>query len=77
LKHKREIGQLLPQTHSPELDYSLFMSVMMVLTSERVEKRSGATPAAFPTPIFAGIASVSVFGVSPLPLIAIVQGVYI
>jgi hypothetical protein len=53
--------------------YSLFMVVMMVLTSERVEKRPGVTPAAFP-PIFTGTASVSVFRVSPPPLIAIVEG---
>jgi hypothetical protein len=39
-----------------------------VLTSERVEKRPGATPAAFSPPIFAGTASVSVFHVSLLPL---------
>jgi hypothetical protein len=56
------------------VDYSLFMAVIMVLTSERVEKRPGVTPAAFPPPIFAGTASVSVFHVSPLPLIAIVEG---
>jgi hypothetical protein len=46
----------------------------MVLMSERVEKSLGATPAAFPLPIFARTASVSVFHVSTLPLIAIVQG---
>jgi hypothetical protein len=39
---------LLPQTHSPEVDNSLFMAVMMVLMLERMEKRHGATPAAFP-----------------------------
>jgi hypothetical protein len=43
------------------VDYSLFMAVMMVLMSERVEKRLGATQAAFPPPIFAGIASISCF----------------
>jgi hypothetical protein len=43
------------------MNYSLFMAVIMVLMLERVEKRSGATPAAFPSPIFAGTASVSVF----------------
>jgi hypothetical protein len=59
------------------VDYSLFMAVMMVLTSERVEKRPGVTPAAFPAPIFTGTASVSVFHFSPLPWIAIVQGIYI
>jgi hypothetical protein len=48
------------------------MAVMMVLTSERVEKHPGATPAAFPPPIFAGTASVFVFRISPPPLIAIV-----
>jgi hypothetical protein len=58
--------KLLPQTHSPEVDYSLFIAVMMVLTSERVEKRPRMTPTVFPPPIFAGIASVSVFHV-PLP----------
>jgi hypothetical protein len=56
------------------VDYSLFMKVMMVLTSERVEKRPRATPAAFPPPIFAGTASVSVFHVSPPPHFAIVEG---
>jgi hypothetical protein len=60
------------------VDYSLFMVVMMVLTSERVEKRPGVTPAAFPPPIFAGIASISVFHVSPPPHFAIVEeGLYI
>jgi hypothetical protein len=40
----------------------------MVLTSDRVEKRPGATPEAFPPPIFAETASVSMFRVSPPPL---------
>jgi hypothetical protein len=35
------VDKLLPKTHSPEVDYSLFMAVMMVLTSERVEKCLG------------------------------------
>jgi hypothetical protein len=56
------------------VDYSLFMAVMMVLMSERVEKRPGATPIAFPLPIFTRIASVSVFHVSSLPRIAIAEG---
>jgi hypothetical protein len=46
----------------------------MVLTSERVEKRPGATPAAFPPPIFAEMTSISVFRVSPPPHFVIVQG---
>jgi hypothetical protein len=44
------------------------MGVMMVLTSERVGKRPGATPTAFPPLIFTGIASISVFRVSPPPV---------
>jgi hypothetical protein len=54
------------------VDYSLFMAVMMVLASERVEKRPRETPVAFPPPIFAGTTFVSVFHVSPLPLIMII-----
>jgi hypothetical protein len=57
------------------VDYSLFMAVMMVLTSERVEKHPGATPAAFSPLIFAGITSVSLFHVSPLPRLGIIEGV--
>jgi hypothetical protein len=57
------------------VDYSLFMMVMMVLTSERVEKCPGATLAAFSPPIFNGTTSVSVFHVSLPPLD--VGGIYI
>jgi hypothetical protein len=39
----------------------------MVVMSERLEKRSGVTPAVFPSPIFTETASVSVFRVSPPP----------
>jgi hypothetical protein len=56
------------------VDYSLFMLVMMVLISERVEKCPGATPAAFPPPIFAGTASVFEFHVSPSPPLGIFKG---
>jgi hypothetical protein len=60
------------------VDYSLFMVVMVVLTSERVEKHPEATPAAFPPSIFAGITSVSVFHVSPPPHLGIIEaGLYI
>jgi hypothetical protein len=56
------------------VEYSLFMAVMMELMLKRVEKRPGVTPAVFPPPIFAGIASVSVFRVSPPPPFTIVEG---
>jgi hypothetical protein len=57
------------------VEYSLFMAVIMVLTSERVEKRPRATPAAFPPPNFVGTAFVSVFLCRLL--IAIFEGVFI
>jgi hypothetical protein len=53
------------------------MAMMMVLMSNRVEKRPGVTPTAFPAPIFAGTTSVSMFHVSPLPRIANTEGVFI
>jgi hypothetical protein len=39
------------------VDYSLFMAVSMVVMLKMLEKRPGATPEAFPPPIFVGIAS--------------------
>jgi hypothetical protein len=56
------------------VEYCLFMAMMMVLMSERVEKHTGATPAVFLSPIFAGTVSVYVFHVSPPPRIAIAEG---
>jgi hypothetical protein len=56
------------------MEYSLFMAVMMVLTSERVEKHLRVTPVVFPPPIFVGIAFVSLFHVSLPPPLAIVDG---
>jgi hypothetical protein len=46
-------NKLLTGTHSSEVDYSLFIMVMVVLVMlERLEKRPGASLAAFPPPIF-------------------------
>jgi hypothetical protein len=59
------------------VDYSLFMAVMMVLMSERVEKHPGVTLAVFPPQIFTGTASISVFLVSPPPPIGNTEGVFI
>jgi hypothetical protein len=39
--------------------------VTVLVMSERLEKRPGATPVAFPPPIFAGTTFVSWFHVSP------------
>jgi hypothetical protein len=54
MKNKREIQWLLPQTHSPKVDYSLFIMVMKVESLERVE----ITPAA-PHRIFSPLIFVS------------------
>jgi hypothetical protein len=43
------------------------MMVAVLVMLERLEKRPGATLAAFSPPIFAGTTSVSLFRVSPLP----------
>jgi hypothetical protein len=59
--------------HSLEVDYFLFMAVMMVLTSERVEKRLEVTPTVFPPPMFAGTSSISLFHVSPSLRLGIVE----
>jgi hypothetical protein len=64
----------MSQTHSLEVDYSLFMAVMMVLMLERVKKRRRATSAAFLPPIFAGTTYVSIFHVSLPPCITIIEG---
>jgi hypothetical protein len=79
LKYKRErVIKLLPQTHCPEEDYSLFMAMSMVLMLEKLEKHLGATPAAFPPPIFVGTTSIYVFRVSlPPPLGNTEGGLYI
>jgi hypothetical protein len=59
------------------VDYSIFMTVSMVVMSERLEKRLRATPAAFPPLIFDGTGSVSMFHVSPPPLLENTEGVSI
>jgi hypothetical protein len=50
------------------------MEVSMVVMFERLEKLPGATLIAFPPPIFAGIASISVFLVSLPPHLGSAQG---
>jgi hypothetical protein len=57
----------MPQTHSLEVDYYLFIMVAVLVMSERFEKRPGVTSEAFPPPIIAGTASVSWFHVSMPP----------
>jgi hypothetical protein len=60
------------------VDYSLFIMVVVVLVMlERLEKRPGATLAAFPPPIFAATASISWFCISPPPPQENASGVFI
>jgi hypothetical protein len=49
------------------VDYSLFIMVAVLVMLERLEKRPGTAPAAFPPPIFTGIAFVSWLRVFPPP----------
>jgi hypothetical protein len=56
-EREREI-KLLPQTNSPEVDYSLFILVVVLVMLERLEKQPGTAPASFPPPIFVGTAFV-------------------
>jgi hypothetical protein len=57
----------MQQAHSPEVDYSLFIMVVVLVMSERFDKRPRATPAAFLPLIFVEIASVLWFHVSLPP----------
>jgi hypothetical protein len=65
-EREREI-KLLPQTHSTDVGYSLFIMVEVLVMLERLEKRPGMAPAAFPSPIFTGSAFISWFHVSMPP----------
>jgi hypothetical protein len=57
---EREI-KLLPQTHSLEVDYSLFIMVAVLVMLERVDMQPGKASAAFPPRIFAGSTFLSWF----------------
>jgi hypothetical protein len=63
---EREI-KLLSQTHSPEVDYSLFIMLAVLVMSERFEKRPGMALAVLPPSIFACTAFISWFRVSLSP----------
>jgi hypothetical protein len=49
------------------VDYTLFIMVAVLVMLERLEKRSGIAPAAFPPRSFTSSASISLFHVSPPP----------
>ena len=52
MKLKREeIHKLLPQTHSPEVDYSLFIMETVEKSLEKVETTPAAPRRSFPPPI--------------------------
>jgi len=52
VKLKRgEIHKLLPQTHSPEVDYSLFIMETVEKSMEKMETTPAAPRRSFPPPI--------------------------
>ena len=60
---------LLPQTHSPEVDYSLFIMDTVEMSMEKVETSPAGLRRSFPPPIFSLLISVFWFlscGGSPL-----------
>jgi hypothetical protein len=61
----------------PEMDYSLFIMVVVLVMLERFEKRPRATLAAFPPPIFTATATISLFHVSLLSPCENASGVFI
>ena len=49
---------LLPQTHSPAVDYSLFIMEMVEMSMEKVETSPAGLRWSFPPPIFSLLISV-------------------
>ena len=59
---------LLPQTHSPEVDYSLFIMEMVEMSMEKKETSPAGLHRSFPPPICSLLVSVSCFSrVAALP----------
>ena len=52
---------LLRQTHSPEVDYSLFIMETVKMSMEKKETSSAALRRSFPSPIYSLLVSVSCF----------------
>ena len=52
---------LLPQTHSPAVDYSLFIMETVEMSMEKVEASPAGLDRSFPPPIFVLLISVSCF----------------
>ena len=64
LKRKREIHMLLPQTHSPAVDYSLFIMETVEMLMEKKETSPAGLRRSFPPPICSLLVFVS--GLSPV-----------
>ena len=59
---------LLPQTHSPEVDYSLFIMETVEMSMEKKEASPAVLRQSFPPPICSLLVSVSCFShVAALP----------
>ena len=59
---------LLPQTHSPEVDYSLFIMETVEMSMEKVETSPVGLCRSFPHPIFGLLIFVSCFSHVAAPL---------
>ena len=58
---EREIHMLFPQTHSPEVDYSLFIMETVEMSMEKKETSPAGLRRSFPPPICSLLVSVSCF----------------
>ena len=59
---------LFPQTHSPEVDYSLFMMETVEMSMEKKEISPAAPRRSFPPPICSSLVSVSGFSRVAAPI---------
>ena len=68
---------LLPQTHSPEVDYSLFMMETVEMSMEKKETTPAGLRRSFPPPICSLLVSVSGFSRVAAPVTKNVGGLFI
>ena len=68
---------LLSQTHSPEVDYSLFIMEMVEMSMEKKETSPAALRRSFPPPICSLLVSISCFSRVAAPLSKNIGGLFI
>ena len=65
---------LLRQTHSPEVDYSLFIMETVEMSMEKKETSPAALRRSFPPPIYSLLVSVYCFSCVAAPLLKNIGG---